>query len=231
MEGISGGLAVDLLAPYWKQFWVERPARGAGEVGIDFSAIVLDEGDGRTCRTCAFDEVLQATKNQRALMYRHRRLELVHLRVDNQEHPRIMEHAVPMSYHALMMKPQTITILLAVGWTIGFLVQLALGLASGYADIFPPQMLLGIALCFGAGLRERLNAQAGSWRRGARAGATMMLLLIGPYLILTAIILKPSPDAGGETWLTLLLEAPLWLGLTFGSGALFGVLGWRVGAR
>ena len=59
----------------------------------------------------------------------------------------------------------------------------------------------------------------------------MMLLLIGPYLILTAIILKPSPDAGGETWLTLFLEAPLWLGLTFGSGALFGALGWRVGAR
>jgi hypothetical protein len=142
-----------------------------------------------------------------------------------------MEHAVPVSYYALMMKPQTITILLAVGWTIGFLVQLALGLASGYADIFPPQMLLGIALCFGAGLRDRLNVQAGSWRRGARAGATMMLLLIGPYLTLTAIILKPSPDAGGETWLTLLLEAPLWLGLTFGSGALFGVLGWRVGAR
>ena len=138
---------------------------------------------------------------------------------------------MPMEYYALMMRPQTITILLAVGWTIGFLVQLALGLASGYADIFPPQMLLGIALCFGAGLRERLNAQAGSWRRGARAGATMMLLLIGPYLILTAIILEPSPDAGGETWLTLLLEAPLWLGLTFGSGALFGVLGWRVGAR
>ena len=136
-----------------------------------------------------------------------------------------------MSYHAQMMKPQTITILLAFGWTIGCLVQLALGLASGYADIFPPQMLLGIALCFGAGLRERLIVQAGSWRRGARAGATMMLLLIGPYLILTAIILKPSPDAGGETWLTLLLEAPLWLGLTFGSGALFGVLGWRVGAQ
>ena len=231
MEGISRGLAVDLFASYRNQFRMEGPTGSAGEVRIDLAAIVLDEGDGRTCRTCALDEALQTAKNQRAVVHRHRRLELAHLRIDNQEHPRIMEHAVPMSYHALMMKPQTITILLAVGWTIGFLVQLALGLASGYADIFPPQMLLGIALCFGAGLRERLNVQAGSWRRGARAGATMMLLLIGPYLILTAIILTPSPDAGGETWLTLLLEAPLWLGLTFGSGAMFGALGWRVGAR
>lgn len=231
MEGVGGGLAVDLLALCWEQLWMERPARGAGKVGVNLTSIVLDKGNRNVCRASAFDEALQSLEDLRPVVHRHRRLELVHLRIDNQEHPRIMEHAVPMSYHALMMKLQTVTILLAVGWTIGFLVQLALGLASGYADIFPPQMLLGIALCFGAGLRDRLNVQAGSWRRGARAGATMMLLLIGPYLILTAIILKPSPDAGGETWLTLLLEAPLWLGLTFGSGALFGALGWRVGAR
>jgi hypothetical protein len=68
-----------------------------------------------------------------------------------------------------------------------------------------------------------------NWRSGARAGATMMLFLIGPYLILTALILTPSADMGGETWLSLLLEAPLWIGMTFGSGALLGVIGWRIG--
>jgi hypothetical protein len=58
MEGISGGLAVYLLTPYWKQFWVERPARGAREVGVYLTAIVLDEGYGHVCRASAFDEAL-----------------------------------------------------------------------------------------------------------------------------------------------------------------------------
>jgi hypothetical protein len=130
-----------------------------------------------------------------------------------------------------MSHPQRITLILAVGWFLGFIVQLVIGLTTGYADIFPPQMLLGLALCLGAGIRERRTRPMQTWRSGARAGATMMLFLIGPYLILTALILTPSSDMGGETWWTLLLEAPLWIGITFGSGALLGVIGWRIGVR
>jgi len=134
-----------------------------------------------------------------------------------------------MDYYPSMSRPQRITLVLALGWSIGLIVQLVIGLSMGYADIFPPQMLLGLALCLGAGARERRMRPMQNWRSGARAGATMMLFLIGPYLILTALILTPSADMGGETWLSLLLEAPLWIGMTFGSGALLGVIGWRIG--
>jgi hypothetical protein len=134
-----------------------------------------------------------------------------------------------MDYYPSMSRPQRITLVLALGWSIGLIVQLVIGLSTGYADIFPPQMLLGLALCLGAGARERRMRPMQNWRSGARAGATMMLFLIGPYLILTALILTPSADMGGETWLSLLLEAPLWIGMTFGSGALLGVIGWRIG--
>jgi hypothetical protein len=136
-----------------------------------------------------------------------------------------------MDYDLSMSRPQRITLILAAGWLLGFTVQFAIGIATGYADIFPPQMLLGLALCLGAGVRERRMRPMQTWRSGARAGATMMLFLIGPYLILTALILTPSADMGGETWWTLLLEAPLWIGITFGSGALAGMIGWRIGAR
>ena len=134
-----------------------------------------------------------------------------------------------MDYYPSMSRPQRITLVLAAGWLLGLTVQFVTGITTGYADIFPPQMLLGLALCLGAGARERRMRPMQNWRSGARAGATMMLFLIGPYLILTALILTPSADMGRETWLSLLLEAPLWIGMTFGSGALLGVIGWRIG--
>lgn len=130
-----------------------------------------------------------------------------------------------------MSAKDRLSIVLAIGWTAGLLAQLWVGLASGYADIFPPQMLLGLALCFGAGLRAHAVNPLGTWRTGARAGATMMLLLVVSYFALTAIILPPSPDPSGETWWTLLLEAPFWIGIPFGSAALLGAIGWRIGSR
>jgi len=86
MKGITGGLAVDLFAPYWKQFWVERPARGAGEVGVNLATIVLDESYRNVCRASAFDEALQSLEDLRPVVHRHRRLELVHLGVNDEEH-------------------------------------------------------------------------------------------------------------------------------------------------
>ena len=86
MEGISGGLAVYLLTPYWKQFWVERPAGGAGEVGVNLTTIVLDKGDGHVRGACARNEALQSIKDYGAVMHRHWPLKLVHLRVNNEQH-------------------------------------------------------------------------------------------------------------------------------------------------
>ena len=88
MERISGGLAVYLLTPYWKQFWVERPARGTGKVWVYLAAIVLDESNRNVGRASAFDEALQSLEDLRPVVHRHRRLELVHLGVNNQQHAR-----------------------------------------------------------------------------------------------------------------------------------------------
>ena len=86
MEGISGGLAVDLFALYWKQLWVERPARGAGKVGVNLTTIVLDEGYRHACRASAYDEALQSLEDLRTVVHRHWWLELIHLGVNDEEH-------------------------------------------------------------------------------------------------------------------------------------------------
>ena len=86
MEGISGGLAVDLLASYGEQLWMERPARGAGKVGIYFPAVVLDEGNGYGRSTCAFHEALQSLEDLRPVVHRHWWLELINLGVNDEEH-------------------------------------------------------------------------------------------------------------------------------------------------
>ena len=88
MEGISRGLAVDLFASYRNQFRMERPTGSAGEVRIDLAAIVLDEGNWNPCLTSAFNEALQSFKDLRPFVHRHRRLKLIHLHVNNEQHPR-----------------------------------------------------------------------------------------------------------------------------------------------
>ena len=86
MEGIGGGLAVDLFAPYWKQLWVECPAGGAREVGVYLTTIVLDEGNWSACRASAFNQALQSFEDLRPVVHRHRRFELIHLGVNDEEH-------------------------------------------------------------------------------------------------------------------------------------------------
>lgn len=86
MEGISGGLAVDLLAPYREQLWMERPARCAREVGVNLTTIVLDKGNGHVRGACARNKAFKASQYCGAIVYRHRRLELVHLGINNEQH-------------------------------------------------------------------------------------------------------------------------------------------------
>lgn len=48
-----------------------------------------------------------------------------------------------------------IDLLLVAGWLLGLAIQAAIAITTGYSDVFPPQFLLGLALCFGAGYRAR----------------------------------------------------------------------------
>ena len=86
MEGVGGGLAVNLLAADGEELWVERPTWGTREVGVDFTTIVLDKGNGHVRRACARNEALQSIKDYGAVMHRHWPLKLVHLRVNNEQH-------------------------------------------------------------------------------------------------------------------------------------------------
>jgi hypothetical protein len=69
-----------------KKLWVERSSWGAREVGVSLAAIVLDEGNGHVRSACARNEALQPIKDDGSVMHRHRRLKLVHLRVNNEQH-------------------------------------------------------------------------------------------------------------------------------------------------
>jgi hypothetical protein len=123
--------------------------------------------------------------------------------------------------------------LLAVGWLLGLAIQWAIAVRTGYLDIFPPQMLLGVVLCLGAGAAERvLDPVRRNAKWGALAGIAMIVTIVVGYLVLVALLSEPSgAGEGGETWYTLLLEAPFWIGVPLVTGAACGALGWRVADR
>jgi hypothetical protein len=129
------------------------------------------------------------------------------------------------------MSARSLDALLVAGWLLGFVIQLSVALATGYTDVFPPQLLLGIALCFGAGFRARKINPGVRGRRGALAGAKMMGTIVVAYFALAFAVLGPDADSGGETWFSLLVEAPFWVGLPLGSSSFAGYLGWRFAGR
>lgn len=57
-----------------------------------------------------------------------------------------------------------ITLLLAIGWTVGLVAQAWVGLASGYADIFPRRCCSGSrsASAQGHGRGRRIRAEPGA---------------------------------------------------------------------
>jgi hypothetical protein len=129
------------------------------------------------------------------------------------------------------MSARRLDALLITGWLLGFVIQLSVALATGYTDVFPPQLLLGMALCFGAGFRARRLDPSIRGRRAALAGAKMMGMIVVAYFALAFAVLGPDTESGGETWLSLLVEAPFWIGLPLGSSSFAGYLGWRFAGR
>ena len=68
---------------------------------------------------------------------------------------------------------------LAAGWLAGLIGQRAVVEATGYLDIGPALLLLGIALCTLGGAAARLLAgrAARTWRRGALGGTLVMVAI------------------------------------------------------
>jgi len=124
--------------------------------------------------------------------------------------------------------------LLAAGWLLGGAVQLATRQATGYMDVVPTQLLLTVLLLLGAGVAARLAYPARTARRGALAGIAMMLAIIAGYAVLTALLWNPvwaDQQGGGETWFSLLIEAPFWVGVPTLLSAGLGALGWVTADR
>ena len=124
--------------------------------------------------------------------------------------------------------------LLVAGWLLGLAGQVVTRQATGYMDVFPPQILLGVLLCVGAGAAARvLDPVRRTWKRGALAGIAMIASILVGYFILTAGLWNSewSGQESGETWFTLLIEAPFWIGLPTLTGGGFGALGWYLADR
>jgi hypothetical protein len=126
-----------------------------------------------------------------------------------------------------------VLLLLVAGWLLGLIVQVAVYVSTGRLDVLPPSILLGIALCAGAGATERLcDAAPPRARRGVSAGIAMVSSIAIGYVLFVSVVSGPTSDgAGGETWLSLLLVAPLWIGIPAVAGAVFGAFGWLLADR
>ncbi len=118
--------------------------------------------------------------------------------------------------------------LLAAGWLVGLAVQVTTRLQTGYMDVMPLQIMLGILLCLGAGAAARvLDPVKHTWRRGAVAGLAMLGSILVGYLLLTALMWNPVWSEGeGETWFSLMIEASFWIGVPLAVGSGFGGAGW-----
>lgn len=123
---------------------------------------------------------------------------------------------------------RTVDLLLILGWLAGLVAQVVIAVTTGYSDLFPPQLMLALALCFGAGYRARQIDPSVAASRCALAGAQMMGILVVGYFIVALITLGPDTDSGGETWFSLLLEAPFWIGVPLVTSSVSGYLGGRV---
>ena len=123
--------------------------------------------------------------------------------------------------------------LLCAGWLLGLLTQWASMAQTGYADVYPPQMVLGILLFVGAGAAERVFERVRrTARRGALAGIAMLVSILAGYLVLAALYVDPGRAAeSGETPISLLLEAPFWIGIPLVTSAASGLLGWHAADR
>lgn len=118
--------------------------------------------------------------------------------------------------------------LLVAGWLLGLVLQRQVALDTGYLDISPLLMTLGMALCALAGVTMRVVDPAfRKVRAGALAGVGLLATVIAGYFaLILAYIEAPFDESGGETWFSFLLEAWFWIGVPLVVSAGLGAIGW-----
>lgn len=117
---------------------------------------------------------------------------------------------------------------LAAGWLTGFGIHGSAAAASGWGDIPPEALLLGVALCVWAGAVAWVIAPQHRRRRvGALAGLLMVASFVAGNILVAVLWVDPGHMAeGGETWFSLLIEAWFWIGVPVVGGLGLGVIGW-----
>jgi hypothetical protein len=118
--------------------------------------------------------------------------------------------------------------LLVGGWLLGLMLQRQVALDTGYLDVSPFLMVLGMALCALAGVVMRIvDPAVRKVRAGALAGVGVLAtILAGYFALVLAYIDTPFDESGGETWFSFLLEAWFWIGIPLVVSAALGAIGW-----
>ena len=123
--------------------------------------------------------------------------------------------------------------LLAAGWLLGFAIHGSMAAATGWGDVSPVLMLLGALLCVVAGAVAWLLAPL---HRRARVGALAGFLMFVSFVVGNALVVLLWVDPAhmaesGETWFSMLIELPLWLGIPTVISCGLGAVGWRLARR
>jgi len=121
-----------------------------------------------------------------------------------------------------------LVVVLAGGWLAGLVAQRAGVDATGYMDITPPLMLLGMGLCaLGGALVRTIVVTGRRARDGVLGGIATLATIVAGYLVLMiAYWDRFDTSEGGETWWSLLLESWFWVGVPLVVSGILGGLGW-----
>ena len=121
-------------------------------------------------------------------------------------------------------------VLLLAGWVAGLLGQRQGAIDTGYMDITPPLMVLGLSLLFLGGATARILRPASRrLRTGVLAGLAVLASMIAGYWVLALVYIdRPFGEQGGETWFSFLLESWFWIGVPLLLGSMLGAAGWMV---
>jgi hypothetical protein len=121
-------------------------------------------------------------------------------------------------------------VLLVGGWLVGLVAQRAVVEATGYLDVSPALLLLGMGLCaLGGALVRAMVVSRRRIRDGVLGGIATMATILAGYVVLTiAYWDRFDSGEGGETWWSLLLESWFWVGVPLVVSGILGAVGWIV---
>jgi hypothetical protein len=122
---------------------------------------------------------------------------------------------------------------LAAGWLVGLVGQRQIAVDTGYLDVSPPLLLLGLLLFLFAGMSARvLLPNVRRRAAGALAGVAVLAAILVGYGALILLYIDPSRfSEGGETWFSLLLESWFWIGVPLLLSSGLGAVGWWLADR